>query len=84
MCANDFAVKMSARISILKAKERGKPGQTEKEWLYYRDYRDAATFAEGFVNNSQVPIVKNFSGRLGMLEKAGKMLGGCPIYEEVK
>jgi len=50
---------------------------TEKDWVSYKDFRDAAPFVGGFVNNSQVPIAEKFSGRLGMLEKAGKMLGGC-------
>ncbi len=49
---------------------------TDKDWVSYKDFRDAAPFVGGFVNNSQVPIAEKFSGKLGMLEKAGKELGG--------
>ena len=49
---------------------------TDKDWVSYKDFRDAAPFVGGFVNNSQVPIAEKFSGKLGMLEKAGKGLGG--------
>ncbi len=50
--------------------------QLKKEWVSYKNFRNSVTFAGGFVNNSQVPIVEKISGRIGMLEKAGKMLGG--------
>ncbi len=54
-----------------------KKDPTQKDWVSYKDFRDAAPFVGGFVNNSEVPIAAKFSGRLGMLEKAGKRLGGC-------
>jgi hypothetical protein len=35
----------------------------QKDWVSYKDFRDAAPFVGGFINNSQVPIAKKFSGR---------------------
>ena len=36
-----------------------------EDWVSYKDFRDAAPFVSGFVNNSERSIARNFSGRLG-------------------
>ncbi len=47
-----------------------------REWVTYKDFRDAAPFVDGFVNNSERAIARTFSGRLEALERACRGLGG--------
>jgi hypothetical protein len=53
------------------------PRQGE-DWVSYKDFRDAAPFVSGFVNNSERAIARNFSGRLGQLRQAAGCLGAVP------
>ena len=48
----------------------------DKEWVSYRDFKDAAPLAGSFVNNTERAIAHNFSGRLDELDGACKRLGG--------
>ncbi len=47
-----------------------------REWVAFRDFKDAAPFVEGFSNTSEHEIEKNFTGRLSDLEKACIVSGG--------
>ena len=53
------------------------PRQGE-DWVSYKDFRDAAPFVNGFVNNSERAIARNFSGRLEQLRKAAGRLEAVP------
>ena len=53
------------------------PRQGE-DWVSYKDFRDAAPFVNGFVNNSERAIARNFSGRLEKLREAAGRLGAVP------
>jgi hypothetical protein len=48
----------------------------DKEWVSYRDFKDAAPLAGSFANNTERAIAKNFSGRLDELDTACEKLGG--------
>jgi hypothetical protein len=47
-----------------------------REWVTFKDFRDAAPFVDGFVNNSERAISRSFSGRLDALRDACRALGG--------
>jgi hypothetical protein len=49
-----------------------------EDWVSYKDFRDAAPFVSGFVNNSERAIARNFSGRLEKLRTAARSLGAVP------
>jgi hypothetical protein len=51
-------------------------GPREKDWVSYKDFRDAAPFVGGFQNNTEKAIAKNFAGRLETLRGACLRLGG--------
>jgi hypothetical protein len=46
------------------------------EWVTFKDFRDAAPFVDGFVNNSERAIARSFAGRLDTLRDACRALGG--------
>jgi hypothetical protein len=46
------------------------------DWVSFRDFRDAAPFVEGFVNNSERAISRRFAGRRGDLVVASDALCG--------
>lgn len=48
------------------------------EWISYKDFKDAAPFIEGFRNNAERPIARNFSGKIEKLKKASDELRGYP------
>ncbi|RPH49213.1 MAG: DUF3786 domain-containing protein [Desulfobacteraceae bacterium] len=52
----------------------GEPGG--REWVAFRDFKDAAPFVEGFSNTSEHEIEKKFTGKLPDLEKASIVSGG--------
>jgi hypothetical protein len=57
------------------------PRQGE-DWVSYKDFRDAAPFVSGFVNNSERTIARNFSGRLEQLRQAaGRLEAFSPALE---
>ncbi|MBI5584467.1 MAG: DUF3786 domain-containing protein [Deltaproteobacteria bacterium] len=47
-------------------------------WVSYKDFKDAAPFVGGFVNNSERAIARRFSGRLEQLREAAAGLGSVP------
>ncbi len=51
------------------------------EWVSYKDFKDAAPFVGGFVNNTEKPIARNFSGRIDALRLACESLGGCSLSD---
>ncbi len=51
-------------------------GSDEKDWVSYKDFKDASPFVGGFQNNTEKAIAKNFAGRLETLRKACLRLGG--------
>ena len=48
----------------------------EQEWVSYKDFRGSAPFVDGFQNNTERVIAKNFAGKLEALRKASLQLGG--------
>jgi hypothetical protein len=54
-----------------------------EDWVSYKDFRDAAPFVTGFVNNSERAIARNFSGRLEQLREAAGSLGAVPPLLEL-
>ncbi|MCP4683698.1 MAG: DUF3786 domain-containing protein [Desulfobacterales bacterium] len=50
----------------------------DKEWVTYRDIKDAGPLTAYFINDVEQPVSSNFAGRLSDLEKASKALGGYP------
>jgi len=48
----------------------------DKEWVSYRDFKDAAPLVHSFVNHTERPIARNFSNRLEDLAAACEKLGG--------
>ena len=51
-------------------------GPEEKDWVSYKDFRDASPFVGGFQKNTEKAIAKNFAGRLETLRRACLRLGG--------
>ena len=47
-----------------------------KEWVAFRDFKNAAPFVEGFSNTSEHEVEKHFTGKLSGLEKACFVSGG--------
>ena len=54
------------------------PPREGEDWVSFKDFRDAAPFVNGFVNNSERAIARNFSGRLEQLREAAGRLGVVP------
>jgi len=52
---------------------------TEADWVTYKDFKDAAPFVGGFLNNVERPIARTFSGRLNDLRRACADLTGRPV-----
>jgi hypothetical protein len=59
---------------------REAPG--DAAWVTYKDFKDAAPFAGGFLNTAEKPIADRFSGRLDELETACRKLNGQPAAME--
>jgi hypothetical protein len=51
-------------------------GPEEKDWVSYKDFKDASPFVGGFQNNTEKAIARNFAGRLETLRRACLRLGG--------
>ena len=51
---------------------------TEDDWVSFKDFKDAAPFAGSFVNYTEAPLAKYFSGRLKYLEAACRGSHGHP------
>ena len=50
----------------------------ENDWVSFKDFRDSAPFAGAFVNYTEIPLAKYFSGRLKDLEAACRKIKGYP------
>ncbi len=50
----------------------------EDDWVSFKDFKDAAPFAGSFVNYTEAPLAKYFSGRLKYLEEACRGNHGHP------
>jgi hypothetical protein len=46
------------------------------DWVTYKDFKDAAPFVGGFVNNSERALAVHFGGRIRELSRACDELGG--------
>ena len=51
---------------------------TESDWVTYKDFKDAAPFVGGFLNNAEKPIGRMFLGRLSDLRRLCGELSGRP------
>jgi hypothetical protein len=49
-----------------------------EDWVSFKDFKDAAPFVGGFVNNTEKALVRHFSGRLSQLKETCQKLGGLP------
>lgn len=47
-----------------------------EDWVSFKDFRDAAPFVGGFINNTEKALVKQFAGRFDQLKEACQTLGG--------
>lgn len=54
----------------------------DTEWVTFKDFKDAAPYVGGFLNNAERPIGRIFSNRMPDLEKACRALGGLNVSEE--
>ncbi|GBC61737.1 DUF3786 domain-containing protein [Desulfonema ishimotonii] len=54
-----------------------------REWVSYKDFKDAAPFVGGFVSNVDRFIAENFSGRPVDLETACRCLAGRPPESDI-
>lgn len=54
-----------------------------EDWVSYKDFKDAAPFVGGFINNTENALVKHFSGRLDQLNEACQKLKGRPADLEI-
>lgn len=48
----------------------------DTEWVSFRDFKNTAPLVHSFVNHTEQPIARNFSGRLRELAAACEHLGG--------
>ena len=48
----------------------------ETDWVSFKDFRDSSPFAGSFVNYTEAPLAKYFSGRVTQLEMAGRKISG--------
>jgi len=48
----------------------------EKDWVSFKDFKDSAPFAGAFVNYTEAPLARHFSGRLKDLATAGRKIHG--------
>jgi hypothetical protein len=50
----------------------------ENDWVSFKDFKDSAPFSGAFVNSTEAPLAKYFSGHLKDLEAAGRGIHGHP------
>ncbi len=50
----------------------------ENDWVSFKDFKDSAPFSGAFVNYTEAPLAKYFSGRLKDLEAACRGIHGHP------
>jgi len=76
----DHAVKVALCKYLLLCPETEPIGE---EWVSYKDFKAAAPFVGGFINNTEKALVRHFSGSFDRLREAGQSLGGYPADLEV-
>jgi hypothetical protein len=55
------------------------PGEPQgDEWLSFKDFKNAAPFVGGFINNTERALIVKFPGRLSALKEACLNIGGLP------
>lgn len=55
----------------------------DSDWVSYKDFKNAAPFTGGFLNNAERPISRTFAGRLDDLKNACADLSGRPYEAEI-
>ncbi|MCJ7772936.1 MAG: DUF3786 domain-containing protein [Desulfobacterales bacterium] len=50
----------------------------KKDWVSYRDFKDSGPLLKFYANDVERPFANRFSGKINVLNKAGKSLGGYP------
>ncbi len=53
------------------------------DWVTYKDFKGAAPFAAGFLNNTERPLSRAFAGRLAELKQACENMNGRPGGMEI-
>ena len=48
----------------------------ETDWVSFKDFKDSSPFVGSFVNYTEAPLAKYFSGRVTQLEMACREIGG--------
>jgi hypothetical protein len=76
----DHAVRVVLCKYLLLGPEAAPLGE---DWVSFKDFKDAAPFAGGFINNTEKALVRYFSGRLDLLKEACQTLSGHPTDLEV-
>jgi hypothetical protein len=56
----------------------------EKEWVSFRDFKDAGPLTSYFTNDVEKAIATYFGGRLDAMQEASKLLAGYPPDIEVR
>jgi hypothetical protein len=54
----------------------------ENDWVSFKDFKNSAPFAGSFVNYTEAPLAKYFSGRVTRLEIAGRQISGRLLSEK--
>jgi hypothetical protein len=57
--------------------------QGSREWVAYRDFKEAAPLVGYFTANCQGAIIQTFAGRVKALERAAARLGAKPLEAEL-
>ena len=71
----NFSVCVVLFKHLLLCPDRDPPGN---DWVSFRDFKDSAPFAGAFVNYTEAPMARYFSGRLKDLEAACRIIHGHP------
>jgi hypothetical protein len=76
----DHAVKVTLCKYLLLCPETEPIGE---EWVSYKDFKAAAPFVGGFINNTEKALVRHFSGSFARLREACRTMGSRPAELEV-
>lgn len=71
-----FGVRVAILKYVLMCPETEPP--PESAWVTYKDFKDAAPLIHYFTTRVDLVIANAFSGKVAMLERAVKTLGGVP------
>ena len=50
----------------------------ENDWVSFKDFKDSAPFARSFVNYTEAPLARYFSGQVNQLQAASRKINGHP------